>query len=145
MGQVKLYDAKQVTMVFMGILIDSGFDEDEFLSIEPNSEDYFLVMGADGSGTRCRSNNLSAQMKLKLMQTSAGNSFLSTLRVAGFLAKNGADVGPMLVRDRLSGVTLYTAQSCWIAKAPNSTFALKSTPREWILETDELIQFVGGS
>lgn len=142
---VKLYDAAQVTMVFMGILIDSGLAEGEFLSIDQEAADYEMKVGADGQVGRSRTNNLSAAIKLKLMQTSDGNTALGALRIAGLLAKNGADVGPMLVRDRLSGVRMYTAQSCWIAKPPSVVFANQIQMNEWELNCDALIRVDAGS
>lgn len=141
----KLYDAAQVTVVLANIPIDSGYDEEDFLAIDQYEDDYILVVGADGSTTRCRTNNLSASVKLKLMQTSAGNSFLGALRTAGLLAANGADIGPMLVRDRLSGVCMYTGSECWIARPPEVVYGKKSTPREWTFHVPELIRVDAGS
>lgn len=142
---LKRYDAAQVTMVFMGILINSGYSEGEFLTIEQDSPDYEKYVGADGEVGRSRTNDLSATLKLKLMQTSLGNTLLGSLRVAGLLAKNGADVGPLLIRDRVSGVCMYTAPACWIAKPPDVTMSSKITEREWTFQCDQLIRVDAGS
>lgn len=142
---LKRYDAAQVTMVFMGILVDSGFAEGEFLTIEQSAPDYEVVVGADGQVGRSRTNNRHAVIKLKLMHTSAGNTFLGALSNAGLLAKNGSDVGPMLVRDRISGVCLYTAAECWIAKPPDVSYESKVSMREWQLECAELVRVDAGS
>jgi hypothetical protein len=45
----------------------------------------------------------------------------------------------------LSGVCLYTAAECWIAKPPNVTLDKKATDREWGLQADELIRVDAGS
>ena len=130
---VKRYDAAQMTLVFMGILIDSGFAEGEFLTIEPNAPAYEIVVGTDGQVGRSRTNNNSATIKVKLMSTSDGNTFLSALLNTGLLAKNGADIGPMLVRDRVSGTCTYTASKCWISKAPDVAYDNKITMRVRIM------------
>lgn len=141
----KRYDAAQVTIVLMGILIDSGFAEGEFLAIKQNAPDYEIVVGTDGQVTRSRTNNRSAEIELKLMQTSDGNSFLSALSNVGLLAANGADIGAMLVRDRVSGLCMYTAQNCWISKPPDVNFDNKATPRTWTLTVDDLERVDAGS
>src|ERR1700676_2895929 len=115
MSQTKRYDAAQVTLMFMGLLITSGFNEGEFLTIEQSAPDYEAVVGTDGQVSRSRTNNRHAVIKVKLMQTSDGNTLFTALSNAGILAANGSDIGPMLVRDRVSGVCQYTASACWIA------------------------------
>lgn len=144
-GSAKRYDAAQVTMVFMAILIDSGFAEGEFLTIEQSAPDYEVVVGTDGEVSRSRTNNRHATIKIKLAMTSDGNTFLSSLSNAGLLAKNGADIGPMLVRDRVSGIRNYAASKCWIAKPPDVSFDNKVTMVEWTLECADLVRFDGGS
>jgi hypothetical protein len=132
-------------MTFMGILIDSGFNEGEFLTIEQSAPDYEVVVGTDGEVGRSRTNNRHANIKVKLMQTSSGNSFFSALSNAGILAKNGSDIGPMFVNDRISGVCVYTASACWIAKPPDVTYDNKITAREWSLECSDLARVDAGS
>lgn len=144
-GGFKRYDAAQVTMVFMGILIDSGFAEGEFLTVEQQAPDYEVVVGTDGEVSRSRTNNRYSVIKVKLAQTSDGNTFFSVLLNAGLLAKNGADVGPMLIRDRVAGTTTYTASKCWIAKPPDVSYDNKVTMREWTLECADLVRLDTGS
>jgi hypothetical protein len=142
---LKRYDAAQVTVVLMGILIDSGYSEGEFLTIAQDAPDYEKYVGTDGQVGRSRTNNNSATLKLKLMQTSDGNTFLGALRTAGLLAANGADIGPLLIRDRVSGTCTYTAANCWISKPPDVTYDSKITEREWELQCDDLIRVDTGS
>lgn len=142
---LKRYDAAQVTLVFMGILIDSGFADGEFLTIEQSAPDYEVVVGTDGQVGRSRTNNRHATIKVKLMHTSDGNTFFGALSNLGILARNGSDIGPMLVRDRVSGVCMYTAVNCWIAKPPDVSYDNKITMREWQLECDDLVRVDAGS
>lgn len=142
---LKRYDAAQVTVVLMGILIDSGYSEGEFLTIAQDAPDYEKYVGTDGQVGRSRTNNNSATLKLKLMQTSDGNTFLGALRTAGLLAANGADIGPLLIRDRVSGTCTYTASKCWIAAPPAVSFDNKVTMAEWTLECADLVRIDTGS
>jgi hypothetical protein len=141
----KRYDAAQVTLVFMGILIDSGFADGEFLTIEQSAPDYETVVGTDGEVSRSRTNNRHATIMVKLAHTSNGNTFFSALSNLGLLAKNGADVGPMMVRDRVSGVCTYLASKCWIAKPPAISYDNKVTMRDWQLECADLVRVDAGS
>lgn len=142
---LKRYDAAQVTMVFMGILIDSGFNEGEFLTIEQSAPDYEVVVGTDGQVGRSRTNNRHAKITVKLMQTSDGNTLFSALSNVGLLSRNGSDVGPLLIRDRVSGIATWTAAECWIATPPVVTMDNKITVREWGLECASLTRVDGGS
>lgn len=142
---LKRYDAAQVTMVFMGILIDSGFADGEFLTIEQDAPDYEKYVGTDGQVGRSRTNNMSATLKLKLMHTSDGNTFLGAMRTAGLLAANGADIGPLLIRDRVSGTCMYTAANCWISKPPDISYDREITVREWEMQCDDLVRVDTGS
>jgi hypothetical protein len=145
MSSPKRYDAAQMTLVFMGLLIDSGFADGEFLTIEQSAPDYEAVVGTDGQVGRSRSNNRHATIKVKLMSTSDGNTLMTILSNAGLAAKNGADIGPMLVRDRVSGTCTYTASACWIAKPPDVSYENKISMREWTLECADLVRLDTGS
>jgi hypothetical protein len=144
-GGFKQYDASQVDIVINGILINSGFASGEFLTLKQSAPDYKKYVGADGEVTRSRTNDRSGEMEVKLAQTSSGNSFLTALSNADILSKNGAGVGALLIRDKLSGACIYTAGKCWIAKPPDVTFDADTTPRTWMLEFADLTRVDAGS
>ena len=141
----KRYDAAQVTLFFMGLLINSGYADGEFLTIVQETPDYETVVGTDGEVSRSRTNNRHATIMVKLAQTSQGNTLFSTLSNAGLLAANGADIGPMLVRDRVSGTCMYTAGNCWVSEWPTVSYDNKVTMRNWTLECDDLVRVDTGS
>ncbi len=140
----KIYDADQVSLVFMGIPIDSGYADGEFLSIEQTTADFESVVGTDGEVTRSKTNDARATIKVKLMQTSSGNAAFSALNNIDKTLPGGAGVGPMLVKDR-QGTSLYTASKTWIAKPPDVSFDRAATAREWTLECANLVRFDGGN
>lgn len=141
----KRYDAAQVTIVVCGILIDSGFDDGEFLSIEQAEAIYTKKVGADGEVTRSRTNDNSATCTITLMSTSDSNTYLGALTNAGILAKNGADIGAFLVRDRVSGVCMYAADKCWVAAWPQVTYDKDATKRAWKIDVSNLLRVDAGS
>jgi hypothetical protein len=142
---LKRYDAAQVTVILANILVESGYADGEFLTIEQDAPIYEKVVGTDGQVSRSRTNNSAAKITLKLAQTSDGNTLLGALANIGILAANGADIGTMLVRDRVSGTCMYTAANIWISEWPQVTYDNKVTMRNWTLECDNLIRVDTGS
>ena len=129
---VRNWDASQLVMVFMGIGVSTGFDEDEFLDLEPEKETFGHKVGADGEVTRFRYNNRVNKVTVKLMHTSIANSVFSALATLDENTPGGAGIGPTLIQD-LQGTSLYAAQSCWISKRPKRTFGAEVKTREWEL------------
>jgi hypothetical protein len=128
----KIYDAKNVTLMIGGLLIDSGYADGEFIRIEAEQDAFAAVQGTDGEVTRSKTNNTLFTATLTLMQTSSGNSKLTALHTLDLLADNGAGVGPFLVKDR-SGTAL-AAGVCWIARPPDPTYDKTATSREWKIQ-----------
>lgn len=144
MSTTKVYDADQVSMVFMGIPISSGLADGTFLEIEQEEDDFTHKVGTDGETTRSKTNNRNADVKVHLMQSSDGNAALSAINNLDRLAPNGAGVGPMLVRDR-QGTSLFTASKCWIRKPPDAAFAREANERVWTLHCSDLMRLDGGN
>ena len=140
---LRTYDPSQVTIVFAGIPI-SGFADGTFLSVEQNEDSFTLQIGTDGEGTRSKSNNRSGRVTLTLMQSSLANDLLASLHSVDLSSPGGDGIGPLLVKDN-SGRSLFTAEKAWIVKPPTGEFGREATSREWIIETDHLIQTHGGN
>lgn len=74
---MKTYDFKQVACI-VGTAIMSGFAEgDDVIAVEFLQEDWQLTMGADGEGTRAKTNNNAARVTIKLQATSDANDLLN--------------------------------------------------------------------
>ena len=142
MGDCSFYDPDQLTIVLSGIIIDSGFAEDEFVSIEQNSQDFEMVVGALGDVTRSKTNDKTATITLTLMQKAKVNTALSVLNNLDKKSANGAGVGPLLIKDR-SGTALYAASKAWIAKPPDGKFAKKAGQRAWMIHVANLERLDG--
>lgn len=140
----KVYDANEVSIIFAGLLIDSGFDDGEFLRIEQEADDFIDKVGTDGEVTRSKTNDRRTTLTILLMQSSVGNALLSGLSNIDRLAGNGAGVGPLLVRDK-QGTFVFSAAECWISKPPNVSFDREATSREWTLRCANPERFDGGN
>lgn len=138
---MRTYDPKAVTVVVAGQII-TGFAEDTFIGLARNEDMYTLQVGADGEATRSRSNNKSGRLTLTLRQGSPGNEILSALANADELAAGG--VFSMAVKDN-SGTSLHSAVTAWIVKMADTEYAREAKDREWVIETDNLISFVGSN
>jgi hypothetical protein len=135
------YDPKAVTIVYAGQIM-TGYDDGTFVTIERNNDMWALKMGADGIGTRAKSNDKSGKITLTLMSSSPSNDVLSGLAIAD--ENTGAGAAPVLVRDG-SGRTVATAAAAWVTKIPSTEFAKEVTNRVWVIETDNLQLFIGGN
>lgn len=142
---LKTYAADLVTLSVAGQVIDSGFDEGEFVSVEPSAEAWLDKAGADGEVARSRTNDRRATVKIKVMQTSRGNGVLQALYNNGLNTPNGADVGAFLLSDRSSGETLVTAAKCWVQKMPNLSRGKEVGVNEWTLRLASAVYGAAGS
>jgi len=141
---LRVYDASQVAVIFGPVGPISGFADGAFVSVEQNEDSFTLQMGTDGEGTRSKSNNRSGRVTITLMQSSQSNILLSSVHTLDINSPNGDGIGPLLIADR-SGSSLYEAEKAWIVKPPAAEFDREATSREWILETDNLVQIHGGN
>lgn len=144
MGDCRVYDPDQITIVLGGIIIDTGFAEDEFVSVTQNAQDFEMVVGVDGDVTRSKTNDHTGRVTLSLMQSSPLNAALSTLNNLDRKTPNGAGIVPLLIKDR-SGTSLYVASKAWIAKPPDAPFAKKASARQWLIDVADLERLDGGN
>lgn len=144
MGDLRVYDASEVSIKIGVITIDAGFADGEFLRIEQGTDDFETVVGTDGEVTRSKTNDRRATATILVMQTSQGMQALSALSNLDRSTPNGAGVVPFMVRDR-NGATLYTGQNCWIRRPPDASFDRAATAREWAIDIAELIRNDAGT
>lgn len=138
---MKTYDPKQVQIIVGGIPL-SGFADGSFVTVARAEDAWTMTVGADGEGTRSKSNNKSGQITVVLMQSSQSNQYLSNLILADEI--NNAGLVPTMVKDG-SGSSLYMAEQSYVKKAPDSDFAKVAGTRTYVIETDNLQMFNGGN
>lgn len=136
------YEAAQVMVIVGGVPME-GFTPDSFVEITYNTENFALQIGPDGTGSRSKTNDLSARITLHFQQTSPSNDVLTGLFFADGESPVGAPV-PMMIKDN-SGRTLFVTETAWILKIPDVSFSTALSERAWMFETDALVPFVGGN
>lgn len=141
---MKNWDLSALLMVFMGIGLSTGFDEDDVLELEPEADTFGHKVGADGEWVRFRNNNKVNKVSVHLMQTSIANSLFSAIATRDENTQGGAGVGPMLVQD-LQGTTLLEAQNCFVSHRPTRTFGREPKPRVWELTCSIDVQIDGNN
>lgn len=140
----KVYDADQITISF-GTVALKGLAEDDFLTLDQDTDDFTDVVGVTGEVTRSKSNDRRATLTIRLMQTSDDNDLLSAINNADFRAANGAGISAVMVRDRGTGRALFAGPESWIAKPPQVVFGRSAKVREWKIRIANLERFDGGN
>jgi len=127
---MKNWDADQVTLVAVGVTINSGYDDGPFLKLEMADDAFKTKQGTDGSVTRYATHNNLAKMTVMLMQTSDGNALLSTIHELDKKVPGGKGIAPFMIRDR-QGTSIYSGRFSWVSKPPDVTMDREPTVREW--------------
>jgi hypothetical protein len=138
---LKTYDPKKIVVIVGGAII-TGFADGAFVRVERNNDTFSIASGSDGEVTRVKSNDKTGRITLTLQASSDSNDILSGFTALDELANAG--VVPVLIKDVL-GTSLATAARAWVVKPPAAEFGKEVGTREWVLETDELVWFVGGN
>lgn len=141
---MKVYDADQITISF-GTVVLKGLAEDDFLTLDQDTDDFTDVVGVGSEVTRSKTTDRRATLTVRLMQTSDDNDLLSAINNADFRAANGAGISAVMVRDRGTGRALFAGPESWIAKAPQVVYGRSAKVREWKIRIANLERFDGGS
>ncbi len=134
------YDAKNIS-ISVGAHIVGGFADGTFLKIERNNDSWTTQSGASGETVRSKTNDRTGKYTFTLQQTSLSNDVL----MGFFLTDELKNLGkfPIIVRE-VTGNTVSQATEAWVMKLPSVEYGKESGNREWVIETGELLLFVGG-
>jgi len=138
---MKTYDPKSTQIIVGGVPI-TGFADGSFIRIRRNNDAFALSVGADGEGTRIKSNDKSGQIEIELMQSSLSNAYLSNIALSDELENAG--IVPVLVKDG-TGSSIHAAEQAYIKKTPDAEYGKEATTRVWLIETDNLQNYNGGN
>lgn len=140
MGVPSTYAPDRVTVLFRGLPI-TGFG-DTGIKFEANTDRVTTNVGMSGEGARTFSADRSGKLTLQLQQTSLSNDVLQAAMDADEAGLTG--YGPLQVKDVL-GRTLLHADVAWVMKVPAVEFNQDLSMREWVLESDRWVTYVGGN
>ena len=127
------YSFKNVNAIF-GILEIQGFAEgDDVVNIDFNADQFTMIVGAKGDATRTQTNDNSALITIKLLQTS--QSYKDLMNLFNLDRETGANVLPLTVINKETGET-FVGNNAWIVKAPTITRGQNANAVEFIFATD---------
>lgn len=138
---LKTYDPKKVSVIVGGKQI-TGFAETSMVTAAYDEDHYAKVAGVDGEVTRSKSNNPMGSVTLRLMQTSASNGWLQTLRRMD--KESDAGVVPVLIRDA-GGNDLVICREAWVRKTPDMVREKTAQEQEWVLDCADIDVNLGGN
>lgn len=136
------YSSNEVNISIAGYVIDGGYADGVFLEVEYRNPAFELTKGTDGEGTRSRTNDRSATIRVHLMQGARGNAVLTALHQLDLAAQNGAGVGALDITDK-NGTTVYFAEKAFISSPPNASYDRTPTERVWEITANHLIAVEG--
>lgn len=134
---VSQYSADQVSCSLAGFDLAQGIVQGTFLTIERESDSFTEKVGSDGSVVISKNLDRRATVTIKVLQSSAANTWLSGLLAmheAGIQPVPGAIPGKgpweLNISDRFSGASFH-ADKAWIVKPAKAEYGNEATEREW--------------
>jgi hypothetical protein len=127
---MKNYHPQKVSCSLGGLLIASGWAEDEFITLEWEADAVTDVVGVDGEVSASVSNDARSTLTLKLMHTSDENQKLEQLY--NLRKRGGGSVGvfPVLLRDNETGETV-SSPDAYLMRPPDISYGAQASAREW--------------
>jgi hypothetical protein len=134
------YNPLLVIVTWNGVPI-VGFQDGSMVEVEYNQDAFSLHVGTQGDYLRVMSCDHSGKLTVHLMQSSPTNDALSTF--ANLDRTLGSVVGPFTITD-LNGTTTVISPQTWIMKMPKVEFGKEATGRDWVFESGNIVENVGG-
>lgn len=128
-------DPASSVLTVSGLIIAGGWTKGEYVNIKYNSDQFGLIVGSAGDATRSKSNDRSAEMTVKLLQTSRFNTYFLGL----FKLDQGTGRFPFPWTFSDPGnLESFISARAWIVKPPDAGFGTEDIPREWKFATADL-------
>ncbi len=131
------YDPKYTVITFTAFVLGlprtfvlTGFAEDDFLEIDQEEDDVTLAVGADGESAFAQSNNTSARVTLRFLQTANANTTLTEIRNAQ--RTEIPSIGGVLFIEDLNTGTTITCNNARILRSPMQSYGVEISEREWV-------------
>lgn len=138
---VRTYDASQVILAVNGSVI-GGYADGTFIEIVRTSASFTKVVGADGTTSRAKTNDISGTITITLAQTSPSNDVLSQLQEQDLLQNNA--IVPVVMED-LSGSSILFTGTGWVEGLPRTAFGKDISNREWVIHLSSMQLSIAGN
>ena len=130
---IKTYNPKEVT-ISLGPHIVTGYAEDSFVTIEPNTDGITKKVGCDGEVVRSISPDKTYNINLVLLMASDTCKWLQERLDQD--RETGDGIFPILIKD-LKGGMVFSSDSAWVVRAASRQFSREAPNREWQIATGE--------
>lgn len=141
----KAWNVNDLAISHNAVPLDGGgYDEDEVMTVDWNSDWFTTFKSADGSTSRASTNDFGCIVTLKYAQTAAANDRLSAILQADVALPNGGGAGVFMSRD-LEGRLVVTGPRAWVVGPPPLKLGKTVKVYEWkIAIADARSSFFGG-
>lgn len=129
-------------LVTVGASVITGFADNAIVKIETSADLFTKKVGADGNVVRTASADKSGTVTITLQSASISNTVLQAYAIAD--ANGLAGTVPLLISDN-NGTTKHSAAHAWVKKQPDDEFTNEAGNREWVLDVDNIVSFLGES
>jgi hypothetical protein len=131
----KLYNANQVKILAWGVPISkgpgaSGYAPGVFMKISQDGPSFKIVKGADGSITRCATNEPGTKLTINLAQTSASNAIFSKMWNLDIGGLNGDGIGTFVGSD-MNGTSVFESEAFWVMQPPEKGYGVEIGDTVW--------------
>ena len=146
---VAIFDCTQVALRAFGVAISkgpgaSGYAPGVFCEIDQDGPSWKVVKGADGSITRCATNEPGTKVSIHLLQTSASNAIFSAMWNLDTKGINGAGIGTFQAND-MSGTSLFESEAFWVMGPPKKGYGQEAGETIWECYACKVERFDGGN
>lgn len=138
---VRTYDASQVVIVVNGNAI-GGYADGTFIELERELESYTKVVGADGTTSRAKTNNLSGSITITLAQTSPSNDVLSALHDQD--QTDNTAIFPIIVKDMMGNSQMFSGTG-WVEGLPKTDYGKDIANRQWKIHVSHMQYEITGN
>lgn len=128
--RIAVYDALNVTAVFMGIPLSDGLADDAFIKIV-SPEVFAAIGGVDGLVMMYRKAGCTIYgVEVKLKGASLHHAEFAALHAADYTSVSGAGIAPAVVKDN-NGTQKFAAIGCRIIQAPEHGYGESKPDGTW--------------
>lgn len=128
MAQITSYSATNVTVTFLGKIIDGFAEGDDAIQVERNKETISQTIGMQGDGVYSQTADKSGTITIKVLQGCKINEFLSAKIQA--TEAGGITTGELIITETGNDAQV-TARKCLIAGMPKFQRGEGTTAVEW--------------
>lgn len=133
----KFYEAANITCNWNGINLSTGWAEDTFLTITPNSPQMTHTVGAAGSYVFSKSSDKGATITMTFQDTADAVTLIAAVNGAQGIIGAKPKIGVFTVTDLVGGTVNFITDNAVLTEMPEHSFGKEAGERTftWVCET----------